>query len=47
MTLRDGNSIYLIEPGRARTYRNTGKGQTVTLSVISPPAVLISAADSN
>jgi transcriptional regulator with XRE-family HTH domain len=47
ITLWDGDSIYLIEPERARTYRNTGTGQTVTLSVISPPAVMISAADND
>jgi transcriptional regulator with XRE-family HTH domain len=46
ITLGDGDSIYLIEPERARTYRNTNRGRTVTLSVISPPAVMIASTTS-
>jgi transcriptional regulator with XRE-family HTH domain len=37
--LAEGDSIYLIEPHRRRTYRNVSRGRTVTLSVVSPPAL--------
>jgi len=37
--LEQGDSIYLIEPHRLRTYRNVSRGRTVTLSVVSPPAL--------
>jgi hypothetical protein len=37
--LARGDSIYLIEPHRARRYRNTSRGTTVSLSVLSPPAL--------
>jgi transcriptional regulator with XRE-family HTH domain len=37
--LAKGDSIYLIEPHRSRTYRNASRGQTITLSVLSPPAL--------
>jgi transcriptional regulator with XRE-family HTH domain len=37
--LEQGDSIYLIEPHRLRNYRNVSRGRTVTLSVVSPPAL--------
>jgi transcriptional regulator with XRE-family HTH domain len=37
--LEEGDSIYLIEPHRMRSYRNVSRGRTVTLSVVSPPAL--------
>jgi len=37
--LEEGDSIYLIEPHRLRNYRNVSRGRTVTLSVLSPPAL--------
>ena len=37
--LEQGDSIYLIEPHRLRNYRNVSRGRTVTLSVLSPPAL--------
>jgi transcriptional regulator with XRE-family HTH domain len=37
--LAEGDSIYLIEPHRRRTYSNVSRGRTVTLSVVSPPAL--------
>jgi transcriptional regulator with XRE-family HTH domain len=37
--LGKGDSVYLIEPHRSRTYRNASRGKTVTLSVLSPPAL--------
>jgi transcriptional regulator with XRE-family HTH domain len=37
--LAKGDSVYLIEPHRSRTYRNASRGQTITLSVLSPPAL--------
>lgn len=37
--LSAGDSIYLIEPHRARRYRNASRGKTVSLSVLSPPAL--------
>ena len=37
--LAKGDSVYLIEPHRSRTYRNASRGKTVTLSVLSPPAL--------
>ena len=45
ITLREGDSIYLIEPNRARSYRNVSRGRTVTLSVISPPQMMFPASD--
>jgi transcriptional regulator with XRE-family HTH domain len=37
--LAKGDSVYLIEPHRFRTYRNASRGQTISLSVLSPPAL--------
>ncbi len=37
--LEQGDSIYLIEPRRLRNYRNVSRGRTVTVSVVSPPAL--------
>jgi len=37
--LNKGDSIYLIEPHRLRNYRNASRGKTVSLSVLSPPAL--------
>jgi uncharacterized cupin superfamily protein len=37
--LERGDSIYLIEPHRLRNYRNISRGRTVTLSILSPPAL--------
>ena len=37
--LEQGDSIYLIEPHRLRNYLNASRGRTVTLSVVSPPAL--------
>lgn len=39
LQLSKGDSIYLIEPHRRRTYKNISRGRTVTLSVVSPPAL--------
>jgi hypothetical protein len=37
--LSKGDSVYLIEPHRSRSYRNASRGKTVSLSVLSPPAL--------
>jgi transcriptional regulator with XRE-family HTH domain len=37
--LAKGDSVYLIEPHRSRRYRNASRGQTISLSVLSPPAL--------
>jgi transcriptional regulator with XRE-family HTH domain len=37
--LSRGDSVYLIEPHRARSYRNASRGKTISLSVLSPPAL--------
>jgi len=39
LVLAKGDSIYLIEPHRARRYRNASRGKTITISVLSPPAL--------
>jgi transcriptional regulator with XRE-family HTH domain len=39
LELNKGDSIYLIEPHRSRSYRNASRGKTVSLSVLSPPAL--------
>jgi transcriptional regulator with XRE-family HTH domain len=39
ITLAKGDSVYLIEPHRSRSYRNASRGKTVSLSVLSPPAL--------
>jgi transcriptional regulator with XRE-family HTH domain len=39
ITLEKGDSVYLIEPHRSRVYRNVSRGKTVSLSVLSPPAL--------
>jgi transcriptional regulator with XRE-family HTH domain len=39
IALSKGDSVYLIEPHKARTYRNASRGRTVSLSVLSPPAL--------
>jgi transcriptional regulator with XRE-family HTH domain len=39
LRLGAGDSIYLIEPHRARTYRNASRGKTISVSVLSPPAL--------
>jgi uncharacterized cupin superfamily protein len=38
LRLGTGDSIYLIEPYRARSYRNVSRGKTISVSVLSPPA---------
>jgi transcriptional regulator with XRE-family HTH domain len=38
LRLGTGDSIYLIEPHRSRSYRNASRGKTVSVSVLSPPA---------
>jgi transcriptional regulator with XRE-family HTH domain len=37
--LAKGDSIYMIEPHRSREYRNASRGQTITLSILSPPSL--------
>jgi len=37
--LAKGDSVYLIEPHRSRKYRNASRGKTISLSVLSPPAL--------
>jgi transcriptional regulator with XRE-family HTH domain len=37
--LAKGDSVYLIEPHRSRSYRNASRGRTISLSVLSPPAL--------
>jgi transcriptional regulator with XRE-family HTH domain len=37
--LSRGDSVYLIEPHRSRSYRNASRGKTISLSVLSPPAL--------
>ena len=37
--LGTGDSVYLIEPHRSRQYRNASRGKTISLSVLSPPAL--------
>jgi transcriptional regulator with XRE-family HTH domain len=37
--LTKGDSVYLIEPHRSRVYRNVSRGKTISLSVLSPPAL--------
>ncbi len=37
--LSSGDSVYLIEPHRSREYRNVSRGKTISLSVLSPPAL--------
>lgn len=39
INLSKGDSVYLIEPHRSRQYRNASRGKTVSLSVLSPPAL--------
>jgi transcriptional regulator with XRE-family HTH domain len=39
LELGKGDSVYLIEPHRSREYHNKSRGKTITLSVISPPAL--------
>jgi transcriptional regulator with XRE-family HTH domain len=37
--LAKGDSVYMIEPHRSREYRNSSRGKTMTLSVLSPPSL--------
>jgi uncharacterized cupin superfamily protein len=37
--LSKGDSVYLIEPHRSRRYRNASRGKTISLSVLTPPAL--------
>jgi quercetin dioxygenase-like cupin family protein len=37
--LAKGDSVYLIEPHRSRSYRNASRGKTISLSVLTPPAL--------
>lgn len=39
LKLSKGDSIYLIEPHRSRSYRNASRGKTISVSVLSPPAL--------
>jgi transcriptional regulator with XRE-family HTH domain len=39
ISLKQGDSIYIHEPHRGRLYRNTSRGRSITLSVLSPPAL--------
>jgi transcriptional regulator with XRE-family HTH domain len=37
--LKEGDSTYIHEPHRGRLYRNVSRGRSITLSVLSPPAM--------